>query len=436
MREPLKYQVTEQPPGLRVLPSVVCAPMRWALLGADDETRLLARMFAAAPGLDLITLAQPEWESLLARDDFEAVVVAHGTEESLRGEQLRKLVGAGVSVVAMHPAVDVLTAYEIEVIRRDAGGTIMAFAPGWQHPAWDILCDLVTLGDGSPLGQTDHVSFDRHIVDRQRAAVLTQFGQDVRILRRLLGDITSVNAVGVTRNDGSWSSLTVHFTSESGRSASWSIAAPGGVTETRVNLSGSLATATLVISGSPGDETWELRDSVGYHEVFPHWNDAVKLVEQVRLATQGRSQAPSWSDACLDLEIAEAAEKSLRRKRAIDLHTTERSEEKTFKGVMAAAGCLVLLAILLAFFGLALWDGFRSPFRDASKFGATAMERPAGMPPETHHGWPLWARLWPVYPVLAFLLLQLLLLITRRSNDESASTTGKSLDPLDRLHLT
>ncbi len=46
------------------------------------------------------------------------------------------------------------------------------------------------------------------------------------------------------------------------------------------------------------------------------------------------------------MELAEAAVRSLRRGRTVELHYEAISEEATFKSVMTSTGCLILIAIL------------------------------------------------------------------------------------------
>src|SRR5262249_35295673 len=55
---------------------------------------------------------------------------------------------------------------------------------------------------------------------------------------------------------------------------------------------------------------------------------------------------PSLHDGTRAMELAEAAVRSLRRGRTVDLHYESISEEATFKSVMTSTGCLILLAIL------------------------------------------------------------------------------------------
>ena len=46
------------------------------------------------------------------------------------------------------------------------------------------------------------------------------------------------------------------------------------------------------------------------------------------------------------MELSEAAARSLRRGRTVDLHYESISEEANFKSVMTSTGCLILLALL------------------------------------------------------------------------------------------
>lgn len=397
--------------------------MRFALLGGDEDTRVLERLIGASNDHEIFSVPSSEWESLLARSDFDVVLIARGPDELLRIEQFRKLVGAGVPVAATHPAADVLTAYEIEMIRRESRGVLIPLALDWSHPAWEFIVTTLLHGQNSPVGRIEQITFERIQSDRSRDSVLTQLAQDIGIIRPLLGTVSSVNAVGTSRDDDSFAALTVHFSNEASCTVNWSIASPAVGKATSVQLAGDRGTAVLNIPQSRM-AAWELSFGDDRRETFADSNPVTELAERIRLAIAGSEPNPSWADACLDLEIADTAEKSLRKKRTIDLYTSERSEAKTFKGFMAAAGCLILMVILLAFFGLAVWDGLRAPFRDdvvatqnntGGTAGAAAVDRP---------GWPLWIRMWPVYPLLAFLLLQLLLFITRSPHRDSTANAG------------
>jgi hypothetical protein len=69
------------------------------------------------------------------------------------------------------------------------------------------------------------------------------------------------------------------------------------------------------------------------------------------------SSVPEWPGICRDLEVADTVELSLRRGRMIELHHETVTEEDTFKGVMAALGCLLVMVVPLVLIAAAILGG-------------------------------------------------------------------------------
>jgi hypothetical protein len=100
---------------------------------------------------------------------------------------------------------------------------------------------------------------------------------------------------------------------------------------------------------------------------------------------------PNWEDACRALELVDLTEESVRRGKTLTVNNERLTEEDTFKGMMAAGGCLLLMATLMLLFLVAVVDGLRLPVRD----------------------WAVW-RIWPVALLVLlglFLILQLFKLV-------------------------
>lgn len=72
---------------------------------------------------------------------------------------------------------------------------------------------------------------------------------------------------------------------------------------------------------------------------------------------------------------------------------------------MSAGGCVVLMLALLILMIFAVVEGFRMPLIDAE-----AVRESGQAVPRAH----MLLRLWPVYPLAAFLLLQFLLFIAKK----------------------
>jgi hypothetical protein len=409
--------------------------MRFALIGMDDLSRRLVHAMAHSAEHSLVAawltpdetqqlgglnpgIAQPEdWESLLARRDVDAVIVAPGRDASLREEQLKRFVQDAITVVVVHPACDVMFAYELEMMRREAGGIIIPIALDWWHPGVTRLVDWLRLA--SDHGGVEQLTFQRSLADRNRDQVLKQFIRDAWPIRRLIGAIKIVSAAGATHEDASLANLSVHCSGENHISVSWSVVSPAMEATSRISIVCGDEIATLHIPSGDAPWTFEARGTESIKVHFDLWNPERQILDIVQRAKAGEPVAPTWSDACQGLEAADSVHKSLRRKRAVDLHTAEASEDQNFKGYMAAGGCLILMVILLAFLGLSVFEGFRMPLQESSlsRTGQPVQEK-----------WPLWLRLWPVYPLVAFLLLQFLLLLAKRpaakaATDESGNTS-------------
>ncbi|MBI2477781.1 MAG: hypothetical protein HYV60_03770, partial [Planctomycetia bacterium] len=97
-------------------------------------------------------------------------------------DQCRKLVQANVPIIAAHPLSDSLFCYEIEMMREEVGGVILAFAPGFGHPAFQQLADLIDAGESSEIGVAEQLVIERHLPARDRAAVLKVLAQDITLV--------------------------------------------------------------------------------------------------------------------------------------------------------------------------------------------------------------------------------------------------------------
>ncbi len=116
---------------------------------------------------------------------------------------------------------------------------------------------------------------------------------------------------------------------------------PGG-TLVRWSALGSAtnSTAKVTIVGVAGQATFELPPPVASPA------DADRLIDDLTRRLRGEGVAPSWHDACRELELADAVERSAAKGKTIELYLEEVNEENTFKGMMAAGGCLLLLITL------------------------------------------------------------------------------------------
>lgn len=330
-----------------------------------------------------------DWEAVLA-SEVDAVVVGRGGQtRPQRDDQLRKLAQAALPLIVVCPACEALVGYEIDMIRRAAGGRIVPYLPGMYHPAVRDVAALVRSGPDGPLGQVEQILWQREMADRTRDSVLAQLAGDLTLLRLWIGRLTTLSASGPPIPPGrdplgprqaelpSLAHLSVHLTGASGGTARWSVVPSRGQPQAQIVLLGSQGQATLRI---PVGGDWELtmvgRESVT--RTYPpaehldwlwaeladeHPPDAERPEHLVSTATDSPEGDSPWLAVCRDQEAVEAVDQSLLKGRAIELLNEPHTEEASFKGVMAVSGCALLLGMLLFVVVAAVVEGLQLPVR-------------------------------------------------------------------------
>ncbi len=214
------------------------------------------------------------------------------------------------------------------------------------------------------------MTLQRTLSDSSRDQTIKQLACDAELLDLLAGPLDRITALAPQRDGDSLAGLAVTFAGEHAAVTQWSVQAADDI-----------AAGKLVVVGAKDQVTLELKAEVDV-DVGRQFLEAI---EQFHVA---QSPPENWNQACHAAELAEAVTESLRRGRTIQLHRHVHSQQQTFKSVMAAGGCLLLLG-MLAMLGVGIFvDAIGSPVRSS----------------------PLW-RMWPLLllaPVTIFLLLQIL----------------------------
>jgi predicted dehydrogenase len=390
--------------------------MKFALLGYSRESLPLVRgvaregheifaAYEAASGKDQLRTFLPDlhilggWENLLGEHRVDAVLVAGpwlpdalpADIREQRDDQLRKLIQAGMPLLVVPPICEAIVGFELEMIRKDVGGVVVPAMPLALHAAWDDLADWLSAKGTSSIGRVEIVTLERFLPVRQRSDVLVAFLHDIDLLRRLVGPLKRITASGGVRHaeeKPSLGDLSVHAESEAYYPVRWSVQPAIDFHGARVTVLGETGRVTLEI---PADgSSWKLQGP-GVERTYEPLDEPTALVDELQAAMYARAEpAITWYDACRAAEAMEAIDRSLARGRAVDLYNEEHSEESSFKGIMAAGGCLMLLAILGAFLVAAM--------------GAAIFPPGEGRGPQV---WG-WLQVCLVAPVMLFLLAQLL----------------------------
>ena len=145
---------------------------------------------------------------------------------------------------------------------------------------------------------------------------------------------------------------------------------------------------TLTVTGTRGQASFE---SAASEVDVDRWFD--RLAETI----DGRPPEPGWNELLRACETVDAARRSLKRRRTIDLHFETASERSQFKTQMTAIGCGVLSLTL----------------------ALTLLLMLIGSVVDVHPGIMRVARILIFAPLFIFLALQLLIVVARPSSDDS-----------------
>lgn len=404
--------------------------MRLAIIGRDryvdqlvqiaqesDEFQLVA-FYPDSPGDHLPgVIARDGWESLSADADVDGVIIASSSDQTLdrRAEQLRTLIRSDLSLLVVHPGCEAIVAFEIEMQAEPEKIRIVTYQPWRDHAVWGLVADKIRHYEAT--AGNIQIMFERRLNSFGASTTRAALAQDACIARQLIGPIRRVSALASDDSDVAAGAVRmIGGTSEENRgklSVQWSPLTLPPLCDLRVQITSDDGNASLqwILGTQP-----EWRVDQEFVEVPPA-APLAKPLHDLRDAAVGLSD---WVEAARGTEIAEAAERSRKRGRAVELYEESHSEQDTFKGVMAASGCLLLLFILLGFVVGAIVEGVRFPYARKAHQERLEAARQTGEPAPDMRS-PLWIRLIPAYPVVIFLMLQSLWLVAKRGDKGETS---------------
>ena len=315
------------------------------LVGAALANRLIASH--AIPD----SVPQCSWDDLLVDNSVEAILVAGDSDDVQVAA--KQLASAGKPLLIVpRVAFGAACAYELSLIRDDSHVRLLPVFAHRFHP------ELVALSKRLAAGESGAIR--RLQIDRELPASSSSGLSNIEIEAAALDDLDLLQWLG-----GRYDQVTAFHSGQTEQ----------GCTQATITLAG----ANLA------DATWTARhgSSVAWHLTvetergpitFEHPNDAAAPAALIAaFVANEASPAATWTDAVRVFDVLDAARRSLRRRRTIDLHFETLSERQQFKTQMTAMGCglLVLtLILMLALLGLgSLLDSRDRAVRDAAAVG-------------------------------------------------------------------
>jgi predicted dehydrogenase len=339
--------------------------MNVLIVGDGQEETGWGHWFLAHPDYRLASLYPG-----LPEDDFRGIPIARDLDDGLaspglnlvivggpldlRGEALRRAAAEGLAIICLHPpGEDSEAYYQVALSKSETGALVVPDLPLRLHPGVAALARAMTSGD---LGTLRGIRHECSVGSSGTDLVRHAFARAVDVVRALLGDIEALTASGNPAGDHPNIELVVQLRAAQGRQA-----------EVRI-WTGSLEPSRLTVSGSSGSLSLEYdplfhdparlvrRGSELSSEPSPGlepWDPHEAIMQTLQTSWERRSApaqtdpSPSLADGTRAMELSEAAARSLRRGRTIDLHYEAISEESSFKSIMTSTGCVILLAVLV-----------------------------------------------------------------------------------------
>ncbi len=348
--------------------------MNFALLGDDPVARRLSEAAISAghrltrtwwTRLASDSNRPDPWELMLTDSSIEAVIVGGDGEELQTAAKQLASSGKPLLIVPNLGFADAC-AYELSLIRDDSHVVLMPAFEQRLDPELQSLSRRLLAGE---LGSVRRLQIDVELADRQEgtrtrdASTTGVLLSEEEIFSAMLVDVDLLRWLG-----GNYDQVT---SSRSGQSDQGS------------------SLATLILAGSGlADATWTVRRGARASWMLTVESDAgpftikrsqteardTELIAAFVSACQLKTiPQPDWSDAVRVCDVLDAAKRSLRRRRTIDLHFETLSERQQFKTQMTAIGCGLLMLTLVLMLGLlglgSLLDSRDRAVRDAAESG-------------------------------------------------------------------
>lgn len=367
-----------------------------AVAPANTDAATLA---TAAPALRIVTA----WEELLNAPEIDVVVI--GTHDEVLLQGAKQLASAGKSVLLLpDKRQDSAWVYEMTLIRDDNRVVLLPHFPLRDDPRVVALKSAIA---GGKLGNVLHLQMEREIVVRDDGpaapllpvdTVNAELLFDVDLLRAIGGSYNRITALHSGTIDRRVSLATVTLAGNDLPEASWTARPVTTASRWTLRVVGEKGQLTLTGDGE-GIRLEGLDVEVAPAGESEAAGSAEHTLSRLEAAMNGETVTPDWTDLTRAFEVVDATARSLRRRRTIDLHFETASERNQFKTQMTAIGCGLISITLVSVIFLLI-------FAKIFNLHPTLMSI---------------ARIGVFVPLVLFLLLQLLLFITRPPAEKTRS---------------
>lgn len=361
--------------------------MNFALLSDDPACLPLLGGIARSPEDGLVAAAcgdeiwravaaiNPEtgrvagWQQLLLQPGLDAIIVAGISATVMEGARRIAAAESAPPLVIFPDARQGATfAYALWPLEEEGRTRLIPALPQRLDPRWQALRDRLR-----KVGRTAirHVRLQREVPETDRLLSLTDADRlllaDADLLRWLVGNYSHVTCLASGAVEAGVTSVTVTLSGNGLPEAEWTVRA-GDVRSCRIEIVTDRETIREVFDAAPPPA---LFDEERMPDDQP--DPGRLLLEEVRRRRGGAGGGATWSDVVRAFDVVDAARRSLRRRRTVEIGSEEISERRQFKSSMAAVGCGVLMFTMFAVIGALIFGAVADP-RDAAQQRSAAAD--------------------------------------------------------------
>lgn len=336
-------------------------PRRFALLGEENFCSLAVALLRSETH-QVVALAltdrpaekagkfqlYDDWESLSKDESIDAVIVVDSRPEVL--DFARQLAARGKPlIVPVWPSFPPEFVAELSLFDAEGASTLIPCFEARQ--GIEQLRELIN--DGR-LGSVSNIHVERSDSDFTRFGSEHSWNSGVRFgdidwMRVLGGDYSQVTLIRSGGDDAnSFVTQVLQLAGPGLPDATCTYRRASSSNECRICVDGSEGTAELQLEGDDEDRQVVMRVNRVETQRQPVRTDPLKLLTDIDCSWRREPGSPQWRDFVRVHEISEAMQRSLRRRRTIDLHFETASERSQFKTQMATVGCFVLVYTFFA----------------------------------------------------------------------------------------
>ena len=365
--------------------------MKFALLSDDPACLALLGGIARSPDDRLVAAACsdemwravaavcPEaerfadWQQLLLQPGLDAIIVA-GISSTVM-EAARRIAAAESApplVVFPDARQGATFAYALWPLEEEGRARLIPALTQRLDPRWQALRNRLQKVGRKAIR---HVRLQREVPETDRLLSLADADRlllaDADLLRWLVGNYSHVTCLASGAAEAGVTSITVTLSGNGLPEAEWTARA-SDVRSCRIEIVTDRATIREEFDASPPPAQFgEERTPDGASD------SGGLLLEEVRRRLDsdggGESGGGTWSDVVRAFDVVDAARRSLRRRRTVEIGSEEISERRQFKSSMAAVGCGVLMFTMFAVIGALIFGAVADP-RDAAQQRSAAAD--------------------------------------------------------------